>query len=111
MTQQHNDPVFLIKATYSLDPGDVEAFKAIAAQLAISASQRPGCAFLNATQDVLDPRIFYLLEGWDSQAAFEAQLNSEAFQALLKQALALRIAARSGTRYQVSAVEPLPMPA
>ena len=111
MTSHQAAPSFIIKATYVLHPDDVEAYKKLAARFATTASQRAGNAFLHATQDVLDSNVFHLMEGWESQQAFEEQLASEAFQAILKAALALRITHRSGTRFQISDMQQLEMPA
>lgn len=110
MAQQHGGPAFLIKATYVIDPADIEVFKAIAGRFAVEVVQRHGCAFLNATQDVLDPTVFNLIEGWENQQAFEDQLASKEFQAVLGEALALRIIHRSAARFEVSGVSELDMP-
>lgn len=111
MTSYQSVPSFIIKATYVLHPEDVEAYKKLAARFAKTASQRAGNSFLHATQDVLDSNVFHLMEGWESQQAFQEQLVSEAFQAILKEARALRVTQRSGTRFQISDVQPLEMPA
>ncbi len=110
MTTQQHTPAFLISARYVLDPADTAAYKMLAARMAEAAHRRPGCSFLNAAQDVLDPNVFHLTEGWVSQQAFDEHLASDEFQAVLKEALGLRIVARSGSIFFVSGAQALDMP-
>lgn len=110
MTSQPSVPAFLVRARYVIDPADTPAFKAIATRMAEHANQQDGCCFLNAAQDVLDPNIFHLVEGWVSKEAFERLFASSEFQEVLKAALALNVVERSGTLYFVSGTQALEMP-
>lgn len=110
MTDQTAKPALLISASYVLDPADTAAYKALAAHMTKAARARPGCVFLNAAQDVLDPDTFHLTEGWSSEEALSAHFASDEFQAILAAALKLKILARSGTMYQVSGAQALDMP-
>lgn len=110
MTDKPTHPAFLISAKYVVDPQDNAAYKALLARAAETANQRSGCFFLNAAQDVLDPNVFHLTEGWASEEAFTEQLNSDEFQYVLKEALKLRIVHRSGTKYIVADSQALEMP-
>ncbi|WP_421846329.1 putative quinol monooxygenase [Novosphingobium sp.] len=110
MTEEAAKPALLISASYVLDPADTAAYKVLAARMAKAARARPGCVFLNAAQDVLDPETFHLTEGWASEHDLNAHLASEAFQSVLAAALKLRIRARSGTMYLIGGAQELDMP-
>ncbi|MEG3175362.1 antibiotic biosynthesis monooxygenase [Sphingomonas sp. RB3P16] len=110
MVDANATPAFLIVANYVLDPADAEAFQRIAARMAEQAKRRPGNVFLNAARDVADPNIFHLTEGWASQEALDEHFRSDAFQAVLSEALALRIVARSGSIFFISGAQALDMP-
>ncbi len=103
-------PAFLVRANYAIDPADTAAFKALVTRMAKGATQHEGCCFLNAAQDVIDPNIFHLIEGWESREAFSRLGASPDFQAVLKAALALKVVDRSGTLYFVSETQALQMP-
>lgn len=101
---------FLVRAAYHLHTDDVAAFKVIAVRVAQGAKERAGCLFFDAVQNVSDPALFHLVEGWTSREALAAHSASEEFKALLQEALTLRILDRSASLYLVSGVENLPMP-
>ena len=103
-------PAFVINTTYRIDREDVSAFAALCSRMAINAAKREGCAFLHATQDVLDPATFHLFEGWLSQEAFDAHLASGDFQGVLRDAMRLRIVERFGDIIFVSGMKKLDMP-
>lgn len=111
MAEQEAAPAFLISARYVVDAADIGAFKNVAARMVEHARRRPGCSFLNAAQDVSDPGTFHLTEGWSSEDALNARIGSEEFQAVLGEALRLRIRSRSGTMFFVSGKQDLEMPA
>ena len=110
MNVESSPPAFLISATYVVDPADAPKFREIAARMAERAASREGCSFLHATQDLLDAQTFRLIESWASWEAFNEYAASDEFQAVLKEALALRILDRSGTMFFVSSAEALEMP-
>jgi quinol monooxygenase YgiN len=103
-------PSLLIYASYRLQPDDVEAFQSVASSMAAAATVRDGCAFLDVTQDIGDPTTFRMVEGWRDQAALDAHLSSEAFQATLKEAGTLGIIDRSADVYRIGDKKPLAMP-
>ena len=110
MADKPSTPMFLLRTTYLLDPADVDAFRPLVAQVAQNARCAEGNVFLDAAQDVIEPNRFHLIEGWESKDHLDRALAGEAFQAILKQALALRILDRGGTIYFVAGVEALAMP-
>ena len=94
-------PELLIYTTYRLQANDVEPFQALAMRMGAAARKSDGCAFLDVTQDVGDPGIFRLVEGWHDQAALDAHSASAEFKAQLKEAKALAIIDRSINVYPV----------
>lgn len=110
MSTQPDVPAFLVRARYRIDPADTAVFKTVVTRLAEHSPKQKGCCFLIAAQDVLDPNIFHLVEGWASQEAFESLGATPEFQEVLKAALAMKVVERSGTRYSVSEAQALQMP-
>ena len=110
MSDETTIPALLSKATYHLHIDDVAAFKLIAIRVAQAAREQAGCIFFDAAQNLADPTLINLIEGWDSHDTLAAFAASNGFQALLKEAMALRILDRSVSVYLVSGVENPPMP-
>ena len=110
MTNTTTIPALLSKATYHLHTDDVAAFKPIAIRVAQAAREQAGCLFFDAAQDLADPTLINLIEGWASHETLAAFSASSGFQALLKEAMALRILGRSVSVYLVSGVENPEMP-
>lgn len=103
-------PTVTGKATYHVDPDDVDVFKTVNVRLAKAGSQAPGCLFFNAAQDAGDPTTFYLFEGWESFDTILAFHATDAFKEMAREALSLRIDKRYGTVFTVTAVEDMEMP-
>ena len=103
-------PALLVYTTYHVVPGDVEAFRSLALRMPTMAKARDGCAFLDVAQDISDPAIFRLIEGWRDQAALDAHGASDEFQAVLKDAAALRIVGRAIDIYSVAERKTINMP-
>lgn len=105
-----SQPEFLIDATYKLHPDDVPAFRTLAAEMVVVSRRRPGCTSFDIAQDVTDPTVFRLIEGWETRADLDAHFASAPFQALLADMLKLRVFDRHADAIFVSGVEALPMP-
>ena len=110
MSNETTIPALLSKATYHLHTDDIAAFKLIAIRVVQAAREHAGCVSFDAAQDLTDPTLIHLIEGWASHEALAAFSTSSGFQALLKEAMALRILNRSVSVYLVSGVENPPMP-
>ncbi|WP_174280203.1 putative quinol monooxygenase [Sphingomonas bacterium] len=95
-------PALLIYTSYRLLPDNTEAFRALALRMATAARGRDGCAFLDVAQDAADPATFRLIEGWRDQAALDAHGASDEFQAVMKEAGALKVVDRSIDLYSVA---------
>jgi quinol monooxygenase YgiN len=89
----------LVVTTYRVHPDDAEAFKAINERMAADARQRPGNNFLLVAQDIHDPAVFHLTEGWTDQKAIEEHIAGADFQTVLAEAQKLRIEDRVATVY------------
>ena len=103
-------PALLIYTTYSLAPDDAEAFRSLALRMTTTAKSRDGCAFLDVAQDISEPAIFRLIEGWRDQAALDAHGASVEFQTVMKDAAALRVVGRSIDVYSVTDKKTVNMP-
>ena len=103
-------PSLLIQTTYQLHLDDVEAFKDITERMAADARQRVGNTFLLAAQDLSNPALFHLTEGWQNQQAIEEHLASDRFQRVLAEAQQLRIESRSATVFEVGRSYALGLP-
>ena len=80
--------------SYRIDPADADAFARIAAESVGVISQKEGCLYYIASQDLLQPGVFHLAEGWSGQAALDAHMNSADFKAMLENAMKLRVLGR-----------------
>ena len=110
MSNETAIPALLSKATYQLHTDDVAAFKPIASRVAQAARKHAGCIFFDAAQNLTDTTLINLIEGWASHETLAAFSTSNEFQALLQEAMTLRILDRSVSVYHVSGVENPSMP-
>jgi len=67
------------------------AFASIAAGSVPDTASKPGCLYYIASQDVNEPGVFHLAEGWADKAALDAHTSSPDFHAMLEKAMQLRI--------------------
>ena len=103
-------PSLLGYTTYQIVPDDVDAFRSLALRMATMAKANDGCFFLDTTQDVSDPALFRLIEGWRDQAALDAHGASAEFQAMIGEASALGIIDRSIHIYSVAGRQIVDLP-
>ena len=103
-------PALLVYTTYRLAPDDVEAFRSLALRMTTTANSRDGCVFLDVAKDINDPSTFRLIEGWRDQAALDAHGASDEFQAVLKDAGALKIVGRAIDVYTIAEKKTVDLP-
>ncbi|WP_174297091.1 putative quinol monooxygenase [Sphingomonas bacterium] len=103
-------PGLLGYTIYRLATDDVDAFQSLALRMATMAKARDGCSFLDVARDASDPATFRLIEGWRDQAALDAHGASDEFQAVMKEAAALKIVGRSIDIYSVAGKQAVDMP-
>lgn len=94
MTVSTTDSYVSIVGSYKLDPQDAPAFAKIAAESVAQTVNKPGCIYYIISQDLTEAGVFYLSEGWATQAALDAHATSPDFQKTLQEALKLRILGR-----------------
>ena len=95
MTTSIRDGFISIVGSYELHPLDVAAFARIATESVEQTVDKDGCLYYIATQDVKNPNIFHLTEGWATQADLDAHGASPSFKNMLEQAFKLRIVSRA----------------
>lgn len=93
----------LVRTTYRLHPEDADTFKDIAERIARDARLQEGSTFFLAAQDINNPAVFHLTEGWKSQQAVDEHFASDGFQRVLAEAQQLRIDDRTVTVFEVAA--------
>jgi quinol monooxygenase YgiN len=76
---------------YEVDPQDSSAFASIAAQCVAQTTVKPGCLYFTIAQDVTNPGVFHLSEGWVDRAALDAHLASADFATIVEQVSRLRL--------------------
>ena len=88
------DSFLSVVGTYKVDPADAAAFAKLAADSVEAISQKEGCLYYIASQDLRQPGVFHLSEGWAGQAALDKHTNSPDFKAMIEKAMTLRILSR-----------------
>jgi len=73
---------YVVRATWTAQPGSEHIVHQALAELAPPSRQEPGCRFYTAYQDPKEPLVFHLFEIYDDEAAYQAHGASEHFQRL-----------------------------
>ena len=89
-----SDSYLSVVGTYKVDPADAAAFAGIAAGSVLATASKPGCLYYIASQDVVEPGVFHLAEGWADKATLDKHGSSPDFQEMLAKAMKLRILSR-----------------
>jgi len=91
MNTPSTDSFVSIVGSYTVDIQDAENFAEIARESVAQTVNKNGCLYYTASQDLTHSNVFRMVEGWASQAALDAHLNSPDFKKTLEEALKLRI--------------------
>lgn len=83
-----------ITGSYKSDPQDASAFASIATESMAKSVGKPGCLYYILSQDLTEPNVFHLADGWASQTASDEHLASADFRETLEEAFRLRILSR-----------------
>jgi len=94
MNTSSSERFISLVGTYEIDALDAAAFASIATASVERIVNKPGCLYYSAAQDLKQPNVFHLAEGWATQADLDAHLASADFLKMLDQALQLRILRR-----------------
>lgn len=94
----------VFNAYYRVHPEDRQKFiDAVLPHLEFTANL-DGCIFYVFAQDLLDPNVIHLSEGWADQAAIERHNDTELFQKALTDVMTgVRILDHQGQRYEIAA--------
>lgn len=79
---------------YRLHFGDAEKFRMIAAASVETTRGKDGCLYYSFAEDVAEPGLFRVAEGWRDRAALDTHLSSPDFADTLRQAGEMRITER-----------------
>jgi quinol monooxygenase YgiN len=77
------EPRFIINGMIRVHPRDVSAFMRATALCVEATRREPGCAYYAVGQDLIEPEVFHMQEGWATEAAFEAHMRSPHLAAAL----------------------------
>jgi len=93
----------VVHTTYTIHPEDKQIFIDAVKSHIIHTRVTDGNVYYHFSWDLVDPNTCVLAEGWVDQAALDAHLKSEIFQAALQGVIGhVRILERHGTLYSVS---------
>lgn len=85
---------FALVGSYTVHPDDTKAFREIAALSIEMTIGKDGCMYYDFSEDILQPGVIRMSEGWRDRAAFDAHAHSLDHLKTLEQAGALRILGR-----------------
>lgn len=80
--------MIIVAGTISIDPSELEAYRAVAAPMIEATLEEEGCVTYNFAQSVVDPSEIRIFEIWESQDHLEAHFRAPqmaTFQAGLKE--------------------------
>lgn len=88
---------------YRVHPEDRQKFIDAVADHIPPTAQSSGCTYYVFAADILDPNVFHLSEGWESDEALAKHHSSEIFQRALGGAReTVRILDHQGQRYDIA---------
>lgn len=94
----------VVSAYYRVHPADRQIFIDAVVPEMTAAEAMPGCIYYAFAQDLVDPNLFHLVEGWEDEAAYERHEAADTFLAALATVVAtVRIVDRQGVRYDIAA--------
>lgn len=71
---------FVVAATWRAREGEEERVREVLEIMTPLTQAEPGCRFYQAHRSVDDPRLFFLYEQYDDEAAFRAHTAADYFQ-------------------------------
>jgi quinol monooxygenase YgiN len=94
---------YVVSAYYRVHPEDRQTFIDAVIPDMTAAAQMRGCVYYAFAQDLTDPNLFHLTEGWADEAAYESHENAPTFLTALGTVVRnVRILDRQGVRYEVA---------
>ncbi|MFK3741086.1 putative quinol monooxygenase [Massilia sp. TN1-12] len=96
---------YVVSAYYRVHPEDRQTFIDAVIPDMTAAAKMHGCVYYAFAQDLTDPDLFHLTEGWADEASYEAHENAPTFLTALRTVVEnVRILDRQGVRYQVAKI-------
>jgi quinol monooxygenase YgiN len=93
----------VVSAYYRVHPEDRQTFIDAVIPDMTAAAKMDGCIYYAFAQDLVDPDLFHLTEGWADGAAYERHEEADSFlKALTTVVKYVRILDRQGVRYEVA---------
>jgi quinol monooxygenase YgiN len=75
---------YVVCAKWTAKPGEEDRIARICAEMTEPSRAEPGNHFYQAHRSPEDPRLFFLYEQYDDEAAYEAHMASEHFTRMVK---------------------------
>ena len=88
---QDHEEFSVVVGSYKIAPEDVAAFVDIAKKMHAYSTASKGNLFFSVAEDVTEPGLMRLCEGWADQAALYAHAESQGFKDLTAEAQKLNI--------------------
>jgi quinol monooxygenase YgiN len=103
-------PGLVIAATFEMAPEDREKTIELSRRVVQETRKEKGCLFYAFANDILDPNIFRISEGWTDEAALNAHLATPHVTAYLEDMGKLKMLSMTATRYNVASMSDLLAP-
>ena len=95
-------PLIIINGTTQVLASDIPEFIRSTKACAAETVKEPGCVYYYTGQDLAEPNLFRLSEGWTDQDALDAHLVSPHFKLAMREVAAITLEAVTIKRYSVT---------
>jgi quinol monooxygenase YgiN len=92
---------------YEVPTLNASKFIEIGKNMTIETNSDKGCYFLNVGQDIFNPGVFHIQEAWESQELLNAHLESQIFNELVNETIAIGLISRDIYQFNGSDWTPL----
>jgi quinol monooxygenase YgiN len=93
--------MYVVTAKWLANPGEEENIVAILATMTPLTRAEPGCRLYLAHRSLEDPRVFFLYEQYDDEAAFKAHADADYFKQHVLGDAVPRLEARERAFYEI----------
>ena len=90
---------YVVAALWRARDGEEERIRELIEIMTPLSRDEPGCRFYQAHRSTDDPRLFFLYEQYDDDAAYEAHMATEHFQKYVKAEAIPRLESRERSFY------------
>ena len=99
--------MIVVAGTISINPSDMEAYRAAAAPMIEATLAEEGCQTYNFAQSVVDPTEIRIFEIWESNEALEAHFVADHMATFMEALGGLKISNRALAVYEADKVRDL----